>query len=339
MKKSMSGVMVLVILGLSVIPAVVEAVDVSGKTYIQYRTDLTENKEGDDAFSVERTYLTFKEKFADKADFKVTLDLKSMPTGKSTADVTDSDGKGQTVLTKDKNNYYILFVKYAYITFKEVGQLGSIRIGQFGRPWVGFEENIWEHRWVSKVFSDIEGLLSSTGRGINVFGKKLDNKLEYSVALINGAGYHTQESGSYSKDVEVRLSYELDDGLKINADYYGGRSDSGGVKDRVVGLLSYQGDKLTLAGEYLTANDSGTHGAGYGGFLLVKLGKFTPFARYELYDPDDEEKDDNHSRMIVGVSHKYTDNIDVALDCQLVDFSASDITDTSIVYAHFRVKY
>ncbi|MFQ5867966.1 MAG: hypothetical protein ACE5IT_08270 [bacterium] len=324
MKKSFLFVLVLGVVSLPVLSSLAIGVEVSGKSYIEYKYDLTRNNEGNDEFAVTRVYLNFKEKVTDKIDFRATTDIKAGS-------------------YEGKDNYLMVFIKYLYVTFNDIYPDAKLRIGQTNRPWIGFEEKIWEHRWVSKVFADLEGKLSSTGRGVMLMGKVPQGYGDYAVAYINGAGYHTEESGEYSKDISVRLTLQplSDKALKLNALYYAGKYDTTGLadatKNRIVGMVSYQADRLTVAAEYLTSDDKGTKGAGGGGFGIFKAtDRISPFIRYEIFDPKD---DDEHTRIIVGVSYKLRKKVVAAIDYQSEDYKSSAMTDTAQLYLHMRINY
>jgi predicted porin len=134
--------------------------------------------------------------------------------------------------------------------------------------------------------------------------------------------------------------------LKISGLYYAGKYDDTGLddatKNRMIGMVSYQGDKFTVAGQYLTSNDKGKTGAGFGGFGILKLtDKISPFFRYETFDPntDTDSKNDEHTRIIAGVSYKLAKKVVVAIDYQSEDYKSPDDTDKSALYLHMRVKY
>lgn len=302
------------------------AAEVSGKSYIEYKYDLTEDSKVNE-FGVTRVYLNYKKAVTDKIKFRATTDIKA------------GDYAG-------KDNFYMVFIKYLHVTFEDIYPAANLRVGQINRPWVGFEEKIWEHRWVSKVFADLEGRLSSTGRGVMLMGKIPDGYGEYLVSYINGAGYHTEESGEYNKDISVRVTLQpiKDKGLKLSSLYYAGLYDDTGLSDatknRIVGLVSYQADKFTVAGQYLTSDDKGKKGAGYGGFVICKhIDKISPFIRYETFDPDTDKDDDEHTRIIGGVSYKLAEKVVVALNYQGKDYKSKAKTDSSAVYLNMRVKY
>ena len=104
-------------------------------------------------------------------------------------------------------------------------------------------------------------------------------------------------------------------------------------------MLSYQADKFTVAGEVLTTDDNGKTGSGYGGFGLLKMDKFTPFVRYETFDPDTDTTDDEHTRILGGVSYRISKKVVAAIDYISKDYKDSAKIDASAVYFHMRVKY
>jgi hypothetical protein len=318
MKRLMSFLLVLCVLCIFS-KAVKAEIKVSGKTYIDYSYDLDDNKS---KFSVGRVYLNFKSPVGEKTDFRATTDLSGGA----------YDGK---------TDYYLAYIKYAYFTIKDIYPDAKLSLGQVGRPWVGNAEKIWEYRWLSKVFPDIEGKISSTGRGLKLDGKIPNGYGSYSLMYFNGAGYYTTESGE-EKDIEARVTVTPlgDSSLKVNIGQVIGKDDAALTdKNRTVALISYQADKFTVAAETLMSKDAAINGSGIGAFVLLKLGGVTPFIRYDSWDPDTATAQDDHTRIIGGISFKLDDKVSAAIDYQKTDNTNPATADDSKVYFHTRMKY
>ncbi len=311
----------------------VYGVDVSGKAYIQYSYDLSDDADDKNAFDVTRVYLNFNEEVTDTIKFKATTDVKRIGG------------------TQSDSGYLQAFLKYAYLDFADVcpwAESSSLKVGQVPTPWTGFEDKIWGYRYISKSFADLEGKLSSADLGLNFEGKYLGGRLEKNLALINGEGYHNAEVNKY-KDAQLRLTWkpwltssgsETLKGVGLSGFYSAGIDENEDTRNRGVVLLSLQNACCTVAVEYLSSTDGGTDGSGFGGFGSVKIGdKRTLFARVENFDPDTDTDDDEHTRYILGVNQELADKVDLALDYQGVNYEASGSEDGSGVYLHMRVKY
>ena len=74
---------------------------ISGKSYIEYSQNMEEGKENENEFGVGRFYLNVENKISRKIDFKAATDI-------------------QAGAYAGKDNYYMVYIKYLYLTFKDI---------------------------------------------------------------------------------------------------------------------------------------------------------------------------------------------------------------------------
>ena len=136
--------------------------------------------------------------------------------------------------------------------------------------------------------------LGTAGRelGINLHGSFFGKKLQYDLAVFNGAGLNTTDNNK-SKDVVGRLRYTIVDGLTISGSYYWGeygkeyygreRWSVGGVYDK---------GHLLVRGEYLAAKTGlgdGSHLHSEGWYALGAWrfnDAWSVAARYDTFTAD-----------------------------------------------------
>ncbi|MDQ6995768.1 MAG: hypothetical protein Q9M18_09255 [Mariprofundaceae bacterium] len=110
-----------------------------------------------------------------------------------------------------KNNQ--IFLKQAQLTGHFMPEFNA-KLGVIGTAWVGHEEHLFGHRYISKSFVDTQGLDSSADAGLGVFGKVADGMFNYEVAVINGKGYgDTASTGA--QDINARFGINVS-GLTVD---------------------------------------------------------------------------------------------------------------------------
>jgi len=153
--------------------------------------------------NVSRTYLTTKYTFDDDWMFRVTLDSTLVPSA--------------TALKKQNN----VFLKYAYVQGKLMGDAVVLRLGLSHTPWIDHEEHLWAHRYLSNVLTDTLGYEASSDAGIGLKGKLADGLIDYWVVAVNGGGYgNTAKTDAI--DYSGRIGLHLMEGLTIDAQYRAG---------------------------------------------------------------------------------------------------------------------
>ena len=143
----------------------------SGKVFYNYSINLDEEK--NNAFNMQRAYLTFANDVSETVSYKVTYDM--------------GGNEGGSVHTA--------FLKVAMVKWNN--SLGDVSIGMQGLNMFKTMENTWGHRFVQKMPMDTYGFSSSADLGIGLtrgFGAILT-----SVLVTNGGGYKNAESDSHKK--------------------------------------------------------------------------------------------------------------------------------------------
>jgi len=149
--------------------------------------------------SVDRAYLTAKYYFNSDWYMRLTTDVHL-----------------DTSLGKKNNN---IFLKYAYVEGKLIGDALVLRLGQSHTPWIDYEEHLSAHRYITPVYIDKYGFDASSDLGIGFKGKVANGLVEYWVTETAGAGYshpgmHKDAvTGAYSKGVKA---FDLDSRISIH---------------------------------------------------------------------------------------------------------------------------
>jgi len=285
------------------------------------------------SFDIPRVYFNAEAKFSDKikafAQLEVNLISKEIWTAKEA-----------------KNDVYL---KQVWLEIKDLYPDAKLTVGFVPVPWRGYEEKIWGHRFVSKILDDIEGLQSSTDRGLRLNGKVL-KYIEYDLAILNGEGTKLNEINKY-KDYNVKTAIETPflPGLKLNLFYQKGNNDKNQPRNRIFSGLSYESKRLNAMGTYYYTNGIGVadeykkeKGHGFSVHSVVNLtDRQWVFARYDYFDPNKDKDGDAKQRIILGYGYKITEGIKVAVDyqIQLREKETPEAKNVSALFSHLEVKY
>jgi len=193
---------------------------------------------------VDRAYITAKYSFNDDWMARITLDM---------ANQTAHAG-----LSKDQ----VVFVKYAYVQGKLLGDAAVLRLGQSHTPWIDMQEHQNKHRYVFKTFVDNYGFETSSDLGIGLKGKLLDGLVGYWVTGTNGTGYSNGnvQSGNNGLDFDSRISLYPIDHVSLDLQYVNGFRASKTFKSDV-GVAGVKSKMYQIQGTYIT-HDYGI-GIGY----------------------------------------------------------------------------
>jgi Phosphate-selective porin O and P len=258
-------------------------------------------------FDITRAYVNFTGRFTGGVGFRVTSDIYR---------VADSST--------------VLRLKYAYATWTPEKSPLTFKMGLIHTPIVDWEEALWNYRMQGSIAVDRNKLMTSADFGAGVDGAFDHERFNFQAGAYNGEGYSGGMGDRY-KDVEARASYRLmatDDasrvgGLRITG-YVGiGQPSTGGRRNRFMGMLSYRSNDITVAGEYVAAQDSvGTTAktdkrlvSGYA-VLHVPNTRFSVLGRVDLYDPNtaSASNTDQQTRVIAGVAYQVSPNLRLLAD-------------------------
>ena len=180
----------------------------------QNRAGVVSTTGKDSGLTIDRAYLTARYSFDENWMMRITTDVN-----------LDAN------LAKKNNN---IFLKYAYLQGKLIGDALVLRLGQSHTPWIDHEEHLWGHRYVSPVFIDKHGFSASSDLGIGLKGKLAGGMVNYWLTETDGAGYshpgmhfdaptRTWKSGLPSAfDFDSRIGLNLMPGMTLDFEFRDG---------------------------------------------------------------------------------------------------------------------
>jgi len=293
------------------------AVRVGGLIFSHVGADLSEEAEGASEFDIDRVYLNFKARVSDSFSTRVTTDVGR----ENTQSIETTDATGAAVETEVPEDTKIrVYLKYAYLEWKTPLDGVKTRFGAAGTPLVGYADNFWGHRYVSRAFTDANRIFDSSDIGVHVLGKHSDGLWNWQASLMNGEGYGSPEENP-GKTAQGRVSL---DPLSGND---GGSLPISGIASTEVlnledvesttilgGALGYKMDNLVVWGEYITQSQGERSGAGYSAVVMPRVPDVANLVlRYDHWDPDTASELDSSNKLIAGLSKDFEKKISAAL--------------------------
>ncbi|MDQ6962688.1 MAG: hypothetical protein Q9M28_09220 [Mariprofundaceae bacterium] len=274
------------LLSLSVSPAyaakVTDKLEISGKAFLGLHSNKVENfssatqtttvKSNTTGATVDRFYLQAKYHLNDQWYGRIT---------------TDVNNETKVGLKRNTN----VFLKYAYVEGKLNDAL-QVRLGLSHTPWIDYEQKLWKHRYIAKVYSDFFKFDDSADYGVGLKGKALDKMVEYWFTYTNGGGYG-KPNASQAMDVNGRLTVHPIKGMDISAGFrsgYRGKKLLATVnptKEDMNQVMISHGTKTWRVGaNFLTRtkknNVSTTQtDSGYTAWAWANFGEYGVFGRYD----------------------------------------------------------
>ena len=290
-------------------------VTVGGVGYAQFAYHPSDTAKNANNFDVTRAYINVIGRFGHGVTTRVTPDIYR---------VTDGSLSYR--------------LKYAFVAWTPDSSALTFKLGMLNTPFVEWEEQLWDYRMQGTVAMDRNGYLSSSDLGFLVDGNWGGEKVSMSAGVINGENYN-RPLGDKGKDLVARVSLRListDDpgrqgGLRLTGYGHAGKPTGGGVRQRLLGVLSYRSKLLTLAGEAAITKDSarttpvtaGKKGRVFTTFGVLRVppsSKLQFIGRLDLIDPNTSADDDRQTRYIIGVGYQVTPNLRVLADLDKVNY-------------------
>ncbi|WP_421932001.1 hypothetical protein [Phenylobacterium sp.] len=283
---------------------------VSGRMYYDL-SNITQKSDGrrvapsGTGFDIKRFYVGVDHKFNDTFSANVTTDFQYSSAISSTE----------------------LYIKKAYLQAK-VSDALVIRLGSTDLPWVPFAEDIYGYRYVENTLIDRTKYGTSADWGVHASGKLADGKVNYAIAVIDGAGYKAPLR-SKGMDVEARVSVTPIDHVTLAIGGYTGKlgKETQGATtfhtaNRFNALAAYTTKQYRFGVEYFSAenwnnvttaaSDSADGYSVFGSYAFNdKLGAF---ARYDWVKPNKDTapaKKDNYFN--VGLTYSPAKIVDLSL--------------------------
>jgi len=292
-------------------------------------------------FSITRAYINVNGKLAGGIATRVTADIYN-------AGVTGGS--------------FTYRIKYAYVAWTPEGSALTYKIGEIHTPWIDWEEAMWDYRMQGTMAMERNGYMSSSDFGAGVDGKFNNDQFNFQAGVYNGNNYSGASSDGH-KDFMARASYRLlatDDGSRVGGlrltAYAGiGAPNSGGTRNRFMGMVSYRTMDLTLAAEYAATEDTtiggntsigggaaaaaakkkGTVLSAYGVFHFPQT-RFSVLGRVDIANPNTSPAGTGPSdslrsvantpkttRVIAGISYQLSPNVRLLADVDLLSYESA----------------
>ncbi len=269
-----------------------------------------------DNFDVKRAYINVIGRFSGGIYTRVTADIYNPPAG-----------------TGDSSRTYR--IKYAYFAYTPTGSPLTFKLGEIHTPLLDWEEALWDYRMQGQMAMERGGYVSAADFGAGVDGRWGPDKVNAQFTLVNGEDYKGG-TGDIRKDVMARVSARVmntDDssrvgGLRITAyGSYGKRNAPAGVRERLLGMVSYRSKQLTLALEAAVTRDSITtliNGHVYSAFGVYRVptSKAAIIGRVDIIDPNAGGVLNKTTRLIGGVSYQLSPNVRLLADLDRLSFES-----------------
>jgi hypothetical protein len=293
-------------------------VTVGGVAYLQYVYQLKDTANHNNSFDVTRSYLNVIGRFAGGVSTRVTADIQRLGAG---------------------DNSLRFRLKYAYAAYTPQGSSLTYKLGMIHTPFIDWEEALWDYRMQGQMPTERGGYMSSSDFGLGVDGNWSADRINMQVGLYNGESYNGGP-GDQRKDLMGRVSVRVsptDDasrvgGLRVTAYGQYGKPTGGGVRSRLLGMVSYRTKQITLAGEYAITKDSSTAAptaelpgsvASLFGVYHLNNSKLAVLARFDLTDPNTDAANDRLTRVIGGASYQLTPNLRLLADLDLLSYQGA----------------
>jgi hypothetical protein len=288
-------------------------ITVGGTVYGQFLYQLKDSLDAGGAslghqnqFSIQRAYINVLGRFSGGISTRLTTDI--APTGSGNQPIR---------------------LKYAFLALTPTNSNLTYKFGMLNTPYVEWEEQLWDYRMQGPVAVDRNGYISSSDVGAGVDGRWNNEGVNAQFAIMNGEGY-SGGTGDKHKDAGMRVSVRLSKtndasrvgGLRLTG-YAGVGSATGGAdRNRLLGILSYKTQQVTLAGEYVSTKDGDISGSIVSAFGVYRFSrsKAAAIGRVDLVDRDIDTPDNQETRVITGLSYQVQSNFRVLADVDLLSF-------------------
>lgn len=255
--------------------------------------------------------------------------------------------------TSANNSNNAVFLKQAYIEYLNIKDLNlNVQGGQVPGSWIGFEEGVWERRYVSKTYPDLVAMVPSADKGVSVYGDIPKGYGTYNLQGLDGEGVTATDSVSggaansgaqgRQKDYSALLSLvPFPDQLKnlhVNGFFQQGTQ---GLVSTVPGqglLPNRERNRTFFGAHYKTenyyvmytyyvadtgsgttfANAANSKSRGYSihGSYNLPWYKLAPFVRYDRYDAGTLVDYSPRTIVMIGLEKKFNEMIRMSVTDQ-----------------------
>ncbi len=325
-------------------PSWTDRVEIGGRVFLGWTWNLTEDMDNANTFDLTRAYLFAKVKLADHIKARVTIDAPAREPL-----VTVSGDPGVTKVSSGAGRFDVV-LKHAFLEVDRLWVDGlTLKLGMADTPWLSYEEAQSQYRFVSAMFLDREGYMSSTDLGLSLGYELPSKRLAVQVAVVNGETWQKPEvTGSAHKDVMARVTFvplrapagTLSASFVASVGEYDKGEDR--LRLRLLGQLAWEAKHYRIAAEFLRTADRASGvagkqpsvvrgngvatGQGVSAYAWLDLGAFAVaeglrlFARVDWMDPDTAIDRNSHLHEVVGVGYRVNQHLQFMIDGDLTQF-------------------
>ncbi len=290
-------------------PAEAPQVKTTGVVFARYGYDLTEWADGANAFGVDRAYVGVVADLDAHFATRVTLDADKLKP------VTFGDAGEATVDTK-----YRVFLKHAWLEWKDAGPGVKMRFGMIDTPWTGTYDNFVGIRYVTESFAKNSKVLETADLGVSAMGTHQGEQLSWHAALVNGEGYGKNEVDA-GKSVQARGTFDplartKKRNLPVSAFVsYAGNPTTETPVLTWAGAVGFKAPRLLAWGEVLGVQAGDTASMGYSLTASPRLPRLGSglLVRYDHFDADSKADGGATDTLIAGVTHAWREKVNTAV--------------------------
>jgi hypothetical protein len=225
-------------------------------------------------------------------------------------------------------------IKYAYVQ-GNYSPMFVVQLGAAKTPWIPFVEDIYGYRFIDKVMIDQNKYGNSSDWGANVHGDLGNGLFDYSVSLVDGAGYKNPVR-SDSMDVEGRANFNWHGFVFALGGYSGDLSNNPTLPttnpatppvffqtaNRWDALLAYTDPRIRAGVEYFEANnwkvttkitpDKSEGWSVFGSYMFIP--QWSVFGRYDWLEPSESlDAPERYEYADIGINFEPVKNLELAL--------------------------
>lgn len=289
----------------------------SGTLFGHYLYDLSEGAEGYNEFGLDRIYLRADGTINDRFGARVTLDANRF-----------SDPAVDT--------RYRLFVKHAYLEWKDAAPGVKVRAGIIDAPLGPYLDDFWGHRYIADNFAAQAIKLSTADAGLGAYGKHKDGMVDWAAVVVNGEGYSKLEVDK-GKQVQARVSVDpmaKSDDLALPITGFVAYSFNPDDAQQLIasGVVGFDQKFFTGSAQVLINQQHEVNGFGYSVVALPHIPKVaTVVFRMDHFDPDTATDKDAYTTIIGGLSHNFAKKVALAGTFQQTTTEAAPNTPSQAV--------
>jgi hypothetical protein len=171
-------------------------------------------------FDVKRFYLIVDHRFDDVWAMEFNSDAQ-FSTAATTTVSTPGGGTASALTSQTTSGGATsLFIKKLYLE-GDFDKAFNLHIGSYTSPWAPFVESVYGYRYIEKTSLDRLGFANTADWGINATGVFGANIVNYSVSVVDGAGFKNP-TRTKDVDVEARVAVNPLDWLTLGGGLYVG---------------------------------------------------------------------------------------------------------------------